>query len=165
MFLGKTIPWLCLCLWQTVLFNVIGRKKTFSCFKNTCVHTVHKAIFHATWCTINFLNSSCRLSQSPLQLYVFLVRAWSPLPHLSFEHCGHFYCSELSLWASLHKLPKNTCKYVDLLFLLIGTVKASYPTTLSKDIEELRHGSRRYPQAFNQGLNETSKCLILCYKL
>lgn len=53
------------------------------------------------------------------------------------------------------------------LFTDIGTVKASYPTTLSKDIEELRHGSRRYPQAFNQGLNETSscKCLILCYKL
>jgi len=53
------------------------------------------------------------------------------------------------------------------LFTDIGTVKASYPTTLSKDIEELRHGSRRYPQAFNPGLNETSscKCLILCYKL
>lgn len=94
-------------------FQCHWTKKTFSCFENTCVHTVHKAIFHATWCTINFLNSSCRLSQSPLQLYKFPVRAWSPLPHSSFEHCGHFYCSELSLWASLHKLLKNTCKYVD----------------------------------------------------
>lgn len=37
-----------------------------------------------------------------------------------------------------------------------GNVKASFPTTLSKDIEELRHGSQRYPQAFNQGFNETN---------
>jgi len=47
------------------------------------------------------------------------------------------------------------------LFTYIGTVKASYPTTLSKDIEELRHGSRKHPQAFNQGLNETSTCKSL----
>ncbi|XP_073236100.1 uncharacterized protein [Porites lutea] len=31
-----------------------------------------------------------------------------------------------------------------------GTVKAGFPTTLSKDIEELRHVSRRNPQTFSQ---------------
>ena len=58
-------------------------------------------------------------------------------------------------------------EYMQTLFLLftyIGTVKASYPTTLSKDIEELRHGSRKHPQAFNQGLNETSTCKCLKYR-
>ena len=74
----------------------------------------------------------------------------------------------------LHKTFLNEVKgskgidvNIVLLFTDTGTVKASYPTTLSKDIEELRHGIRRYPQAFNQGLNETSTCkyLMLCYKL
>lgn len=41
--------------------------------------------------------------------------------------------------------------------VFVGTVKASFPTTLSNNIEELRQGIHRNPHAFNQGLNESCK--------
>ena len=53
---------------------------------------------------------------------------------------------------------------MDLLCFLLGTVKASFPTTLSKDIEELRQKSHRNPQTFDQGLNEKGISLyVLSY--
>lgn len=45
-----------------------------------------------------------------------------------------------------------------MLYFLLGTVKAAYPMTLSKDIEELRKGQRRNPLTLD--LNEMGLCLF-----
>lgn len=49
--------------------------------------------------------------------------------------------------------------------VFLGTVKASFPTTLSNNIEELRQGIHRNPHAFNQGLNESCKFFSICTQL